>query len=152
MDSFPSSGENIGDLLVTSDRLGLAMKSEPVVSWDSIFSSTASLGASSATTDMQSRKPVQRYESAVEAPMTIAAGVFARQPRARMAFEVLGEIWGVETIAVGRQIRELPALVRLYGLARWRKRSVLRECGYPMVRSNSPNYTGMRRTASVRRS
>ena len=39
-----------------------------------------------------------------------------------MAFEVLGEIWGVETIAVGRQIRELPALVRLYGLARWRKR------------------------------
>jgi len=37
-------------------------------------------------------------------------------------FEVLGEIWGVETIAVGREIRELPALVRLYGLARWRKR------------------------------
>jgi hypothetical protein len=39
-----------------------------------------------------------------------------------VAFEVLEEIWGVETIAVGRQIRELPALVRLYGLARWRKR------------------------------
>jgi hypothetical protein len=39
-----------------------------------------------------------------------------------VAFEVLGEIWGVETIATGRQIRDFPRLVRLYGVARWRKR------------------------------
>jgi hypothetical protein len=39
-----------------------------------------------------------------------------------VAFEVLGEITHVETIAIGRQIRELPRLVRLYGLAHWRKR------------------------------
>lgn len=39
-----------------------------------------------------------------------------------MAFEVLGRITRAETIAVGREIRELPRLVRLYGLANWRKR------------------------------
>jgi hypothetical protein len=39
-----------------------------------------------------------------------------------VAFEILGAITDVQTIAVGRQIRELSALVRLYGLARWRKR------------------------------
>jgi hypothetical protein len=39
-----------------------------------------------------------------------------------VAFEVLGKITRAETIAVGREIRELPRLVRLYGLANWRKR------------------------------
>ena len=39
-----------------------------------------------------------------------------------MAFEVLGKITQVETIAAWREIRELPRLVRVYGLARWRKR------------------------------
>ena len=39
-----------------------------------------------------------------------------------VAFEILGAITDVQTIAVGRQIRELSALVRLYGLAHWRKR------------------------------
>jgi hypothetical protein len=39
-----------------------------------------------------------------------------------MAFEVLGEITRVETIAEGRGIRELQRLVRLYGLAHWQKR------------------------------
>jgi hypothetical protein len=39
-----------------------------------------------------------------------------------VAFEVLGKIRGVETIAAGREIRELPRLVRLYGLGHWRKR------------------------------
>jgi hypothetical protein len=38
-----------------------------------------------------------------------------------VAFEILGEITHVETIAVGRRIRELPRLVRLYGRAHWRK-------------------------------
>ena len=39
-----------------------------------------------------------------------------------MAFEVLGEIWGVETIATGRGIREVKRLRRKYGRSRWRKR------------------------------
>jgi hypothetical protein len=37
-------------------------------------------------------------------------------------FEVLGEIWGVETIATGRGIREVKRLRRKYGRSRWRKR------------------------------
>ncbi|MEO8349551.1 MAG: hypothetical protein ABI610_11610 [Acidobacteriota bacterium] len=39
-----------------------------------------------------------------------------------MAFEVVGRITNVETIATGREIREFRNLVRLYGVARWRKR------------------------------
>jgi hypothetical protein len=39
-----------------------------------------------------------------------------------VAFEVVGRITRIETIATGRQIRELRNLVRLYGVARWRKR------------------------------
>lgn len=39
-----------------------------------------------------------------------------------MAFEVLGEIWGVETIATGREIRDIKRLRRKYGRSRWRKR------------------------------
>ena len=39
-----------------------------------------------------------------------------------MAFEILGEITGVETIAVSGGIRDLNRLRRAYGLARWRKR------------------------------
>ncbi len=38
-----------------------------------------------------------------------------------MYFEVLGEIFDLETIAAGRRIRELSRLQRLYGKARWRK-------------------------------
>ncbi len=38
-----------------------------------------------------------------------------------MHFEVLGEITVLETIAVGRAIRDLPRLQRLYGRGRWRK-------------------------------
>lgn len=38
-----------------------------------------------------------------------------------MAFEIVGEITRVETIAVGKRIRELPRLRRLYGTGRWRK-------------------------------
>jgi hypothetical protein len=39
-----------------------------------------------------------------------------------MQFEIIGEIREVETIAVGRGIRELRRLVREYGLGLWRKR------------------------------
>lgn len=37
-------------------------------------------------------------------------------------FKVLTEVSNVETIAVGRQIRELKRLRRQYGPGRWRKR------------------------------
>lgn len=38
-----------------------------------------------------------------------------------MPFEIVGEISQIETIAVGRRIRDLPRLRRLYGTGRWRK-------------------------------
>jgi len=38
-----------------------------------------------------------------------------------MDFELVGELREVETIATGRQIRELERLVKSYGEARWRK-------------------------------
>jgi hypothetical protein len=38
-----------------------------------------------------------------------------------MAFEIIGEITQVETIAVGRQVRDRQRLVRAYGKGRWRK-------------------------------
>lgn len=37
-------------------------------------------------------------------------------------FQVIGEMGGIETIATGRQIRELKRLKERYGLGRWRKR------------------------------
>ena len=39
-----------------------------------------------------------------------------------MDFEIVGSISAVETIAVGRGIRELRRLNRVYGRGRWRKR------------------------------
>jgi hypothetical protein len=38
-----------------------------------------------------------------------------------MHVDVVGPISAVEAIAVGRRIRELPRLKRLYGPGRWRK-------------------------------
>jgi hypothetical protein len=38
------------------------------------------------------------------------------------SFEVVGEIVGAETIAIGRGIREWRRLRRIYGRGRWRKR------------------------------
>jgi hypothetical protein len=38
-----------------------------------------------------------------------------------MPFEIVGEIGEIETIAVGRGIRELGRLARRYGKGRWRK-------------------------------
>ena len=38
-----------------------------------------------------------------------------------MNFEIIGRIQEVETIAVGRRIRELMRLQMQYGLGRWRK-------------------------------
>lgn len=39
-----------------------------------------------------------------------------------MAFEILGEISQVETIATASGIREVARLRKLYGAGRWRKR------------------------------
>lgn len=38
-----------------------------------------------------------------------------------MNFEIIGDISEIETIALGRAIRELPRLRRVYGDGRWRK-------------------------------
>jgi hypothetical protein len=38
-----------------------------------------------------------------------------------MPFEIVGEITQIETIAVGKRIRDLQRLRRLYGRGRWRK-------------------------------
>ena len=39
-----------------------------------------------------------------------------------MDFEILGPMRNVETIATGREIRQLPRLHRSHGKGRWRKR------------------------------
>ena len=39
-----------------------------------------------------------------------------------MFFEIRGDITDVETFAIGKAIRELPRLRKLYGKGRWRKR------------------------------
>jgi hypothetical protein len=36
-------------------------------------------------------------------------------------FEIISEIVGIEVIAVGNSIRDLPQLVQVYGPGRWRK-------------------------------
>jgi len=46
-----------------------------------------------------------------------------------MYFEIIGEITSIETIAVGKSIREIARLRRVYGGGRWRKRK-----GIAMVR------------------
>lgn len=38
-----------------------------------------------------------------------------------MNFEILGDIEHIEIIAIGRSIRDLPRLRKLYGSGRWRK-------------------------------
>jgi hypothetical protein len=38
-----------------------------------------------------------------------------------MNFEIIGEIAGIEKIAVGREIRILPLLRKRFGKGRWRK-------------------------------
>lgn len=38
-----------------------------------------------------------------------------------MNFEIIGDITEIETIAVGKAIREVTRLRKLYGLGRWRK-------------------------------
>lgn len=39
-----------------------------------------------------------------------------------LGLRILGKITGVETIAHGTEIRDLPRLLRMHGFGRWRKR------------------------------
>ena len=57
-----------------------------------------------------------------------------------MTFETIGEIEGIETFAVGRSIRELPRLQKIYGKGRRRKRK-----GFATVRLPS----GVERPAEI---
>ena len=57
-----------------------------------------------------------------------------------MTFEIIGEIEGIETFAVGRSIREHPRLQKIYGKGRWRKRK-----GFATVRLPS----GIERSAEI---
>jgi hypothetical protein len=67
-----------------------------------------------------------------------------------VAFEVVGAILDQETIAVGRAIRELSGLRKLYGRGRWRKRKGIASLGSisVMARSEQPRSTGAKRMAS----
>ena len=67
------------------------------------------------------------------------------------AFEILGEMRDVETIAVGRGVYIRHYLERTYGRGRWRKTK-----GIAMVQLVDgticePSSTGLKRTASVGR-
>ena len=42
-----------------------------------------------------------------------------------MDFEIIGDLRDIETFAVGKEIRELERLKRIYGPGRWRKRKAL---------------------------
>ncbi len=44
-----------------------------------------------------------------------------------MAFQILGKISAIETIAAGSSIREVARLRKLYGRGRWRKRKGIAE-------------------------
>ena len=67
-----------------------------------------------------------------------------------MDFEILGEITDIETIAVGRSIRELQRLLRCMALADGEKGRVLLESVSEVAKSGWQNYTGMKRMGSAR--
>jgi hypothetical protein len=46
-------------------------------------------------------------------------------------FEIIGEIEGVETIAIGKRIWGIARLRRIYGMRRWRKRKGLAMVLFP---------------------
>ena len=48
-----------------------------------------------------------------------------------MTFEIISEIEGIETFAVGRSIRELARLQKIYGKGRWRKRKGFATVRFP---------------------
>ena len=67
------------------------------------------------------------FDSKVNSLYNLISGVFFSY--ADMYFEIIGEITCIETIAVGKSIREVARLRKVYGSGRWRKRK-----GVAMVR------------------
>ena len=69
-----------------------------------------------------------------------------------MDFEIIGVITEIETIAVGRGIRERARLRKHYGRGRWRKRKgIARVRLSQMTRSAWPNSIGTKRRESAER-
>jgi hypothetical protein len=68
-----------------------------------------------------------------------------------MDFEIVGDVMDVETIAIGKAIRELPRLRRLYGKGRWRKMKGAAHIRLKGGRLGSQSCIGMRRTALARK-
>jgi hypothetical protein len=63
-----------------------------------------------------------------------------------MYFEIVGLITDIETIAVGKAIRELPRLRRRHGRRRWRKLKGVATVRLARATSGGQNFTGTRRT------
>lgn len=64
-----------------------------------------------------------------------------------MWFEILGKISNIEIIAVGKSIRELNRLKKVYGKGRWRKMKGMDWLNYRIVKSSEPSSIGMKRMA-----
>jgi len=67
----------------------------------------------------------------------------------RLEIEVISEITDIETIAVGRSIRELKRLQRMYGEGRWRKLKGIATVRLPETQSLLLKFISMRRMASA---
>jgi hypothetical protein len=67
-------------------------------------------------------------------------------------FEILGTTVDIETIAAGREIRELRRLQKAYGHGRWRNARELLGFGSSMAGSTQRKSTGTKRTALGARS
>ena len=62
-----------------------------------------------------------------------------------MDFEILGDVTDIETIAVGKAIRELPRVRRQYGTGRWRKLKGVAAIRLADGKIRRPSCTGTRR-------
>ncbi len=67
-----------------------------------------------------------------------------------MNFEIVEDIQAVETIAVGKSIRDLARLKRIYGPGRWRSLRALHVCGCKAAGSGSRNCIGTKPMVLVR--
>jgi hypothetical protein len=63
-----------------------------------------------------------------------------------MNFEIISEITEIETMFVGRRIRDLARLKTMYGKGRWRKVKGIAHVRLQSGRIRLANYTGMKRT------
>lgn len=54
--------------------------------------------------------------------LLVEAAIAPSSRQIELSFRIIGQIDVVETFAVGRSIRELPRLKKIYGVGQWRKR------------------------------